>query len=257
MAEISHCVRNDGVSGGGAAITISNVTKTFVLPHELQTSLKAAVLSFRRKQPETLLALNDVSLTINQGETVAIIGRNGSGKSTLLRVISKVYKPASGSVEVNGRLSTMLDLGAGMEPELTGRENIFFNGAIMGLTHSQIKAKLEDIINFSELNSFIDAQTKTYSNGMLLRLGFSIAVETDPDILLIDEVLAVGDAAFQDKCYSRIEEFQKSGRTIVFVTHDLESAKRVASRAIWIHKGVVRRDGEAEAVIEEYLASQV
>jgi ABC-type polysaccharide/polyol phosphate transport system ATPase subunit len=239
-----------------AAIRISNITKTFVLPHELQTSLKAAVLSFRRKPPETLLGLDDISLTIEKGETVAIIGRNGSGKSTLLRVISKVYKPASGNVEVDGRLSTMLDLGAGMEPELTGRENIYFNGAIMGLTHSQIKAKMDDIIAFSELDTFIDAQTKTYSNGMLLRLGFSIAVETDPDILLIDEVLAVGDAAFQDKCYSRIEEFQKSGRTIVFVTHDLESAKRVASRAIWISKGVVRRDGEAGTVIREYLESE-
>jgi len=238
-----------------AAISLRDVTKVFDLPHEKQTSLKAAVLSFRRPPIEKLLALDGISISIDHGETVAIIGRNGSGKSTLLRVISRVYRQTAGTIEVDGRLSTMLDLGAGIEPELTGRENIFFNGAIMGLTAAQVKSKLDRIIDFSELNSFIDAPAKTYSNGMLLRLGFSIAVETDPDILLIDEVLAVGDAAFQEKCYRRIEEFKGAGRTIVFVTHDLDAARSVASRAIWLHRGVIRGDGEVAAVIASYLAA--
>ena len=235
------------------AIEVRNITKTFDLSRERETSLKAAILSFRRPPRERLVALNRIDLSIAHGETVAIVGCNGSGKSTLLRIISRVYKATEGSVVVDGRLSTMLDLGAGIEPELTGRENIFFNGAIMGLSSSQVKAKLDRIIEFSELDSFIDAPAKTYSNGMLLRLGFSIAIETDPDILLVDEVLAVGDAAFQEKCYNRIEAFQKDGRTIVFVTHDLEAARAVASRAIWIHKGVVRADGGVGNVIDEYL----
>jgi len=237
------------------AIALQNVTKVFDLPHEKQTSFKAAVLSFRRPPTEKFLALNDITLSIDHGETVAIIGRNGSGKSTLLRVISRVYRHTSGTVETDGRLSTMLDLGAGIEPELTGRENIFFNGAIMGLSMAELRSKQDRIIDFSDLNSFIDAPAKTYSNGMLLRLGFSIAVETDPDILLIDEVLAVGDAAFQEKCYRRIEAFKNAGRTIVFVTHDLEAAAAVASRAIWLHKGEVCGDGEVGAVIETYLAA--
>ena len=235
------------------AIEVRNITKTFDLSHEQQTSLKAAILSFRRPPREKMTALDRINLSIARGETVAIVGRNGSGKSTLLRIISRVYKPTEGSVVVNGRLSTMLDLGAGIEPELTGRENIFFNGAIMGLSSSQVKSKLDRIIAFSELDSFIDAPARTYSNGMLLRLGFSIAIETDPDTLLVDEALAVGDAAFQEKCYNRIEAFQKGGRTIVFVTHDLEAARAVASRAIWIHKGVVRADDGVGDVIDEYL----
>ncbi|MCX8053851.1 MAG: ABC transporter ATP-binding protein [Armatimonadetes bacterium] len=237
------------------AIILRGVTKIFDVPHERQTSLKAAILSFRKPPIQKLIGLDDVSLTINQGESVAIIGRNGSGKSTLLRVISRVYRQTEGSVEVNGRLSTMLDLGAGIEPELTGRENIFFNGAVMGLTSAQIKSKLERIIDFSELNDFVDAHAKTYSNGMLLRLGFSIAIETDPDILLVDEVIAVGDAAFQQKCYRRITDFRNSGRTIVFVTHDLDAARLVASRAIWLDRGRVQEDGNVGGVIESYLST--
>ncbi len=238
-----------------AAIYLRNLTKVFDLPHEKQTSLKAAVLSFRRPTTEKLLALNDISLSIDHGETVAIVGRNGSGKSTLLRVISRVYRQSAGTVEVDGRLSTMLDLGAGIEPELTGRENIFFNGAIMGLSVPELRSKEDRIIEFSELDSFIDAPAKTYSNGMLLRLGFSIAVETDPDILLVDEVIAVGDAAFQEKCYRRIGEYKNAGRTIVFVTHDLVAARAVASRAVWLDKGTVRGDGKVGAVIESYMAA--
>lgn len=236
------------------AIQLTNLTKRFHLPTEAHGSLKAAVLSFRRSPVKKLLALNDVSLSVDHGETVAVIGRNGSGKSTMLRIIGKVYKPTSGAVTVNGRMSTMLDLGAGFHPELSGRENVFFNGAIMGLTTAQVKEKLDAIIEFSELSDFIDAAVKTYSAGMLMRLGFAVAVETNPDILLIDEVLAVGDAEFQAKCYQRIDDFKASGKTIVFVTHDLEAAKKVASRTIWLGKGEVIADGETSSTIDNYLA---
>ena len=239
------------------AISLQHITKSFQLLQEKHGSLKAAFLSLRRSRPQTILGLQDVTLTINKGETVAIIGKNGSGKSTLLRVISRVYRLTSGTVDVDGRMSTMLALAAGLHPELTGRENIYFNGAMMGLSAADLAGKIDRIIDFSELNDFIDSPVKNYSDGMLMRLGFSIAVETDPDILLIDEVLAVGDAEFQEKCYDRIESFKCEGRTIVFVTHDLESARRVASRTIWISAGKIAADGDTVQVIDQYLASVV
>lgn len=237
------------------AISLTNINKSFELHHDKSKSLKGTILSIaRRSRTQHLDALKDINISIDHGETVAIIGRNGSGKSTLLRIIGRVYKPTSGTIEVNGRMSTMLDLGAGFHPELTGRENIFFNAAIMGLSTSQIKERIDQIIDFSELNDFVDSPVRTYSAGMLMRLGFSIAVETDPDILLIDEVLAVGDAAFQEKCYNRIDSFKTAGRTIVFVTHDLEAARSVASRTIWINKGVVFADGDTNTTIDSYLS---
>ena len=238
-----------------AAINVRNVSKEFELVREKHSSLKASVLSFRRTRPQRFPALTDVTLSIGHGETVAVIGRNGSGKSTLLRIIGRVYRPTSGTVEVEGRMSTMLDLGAGFHPELTGRENIYFNGAIMGLDSDEMSSKLSRIVDFSELNDFIDSPVKTYSDGMLMRLGFAIAVETDPDILLIDEVLAVGDAEYQLKCYERIESFKKAGRTIVFVTHDLDAAKSVASRAVWLHEGRVCADGDVASAIHSYITS--
>lgn len=240
-----------------AAISLEQINKSFELVKEKHSSLKAALLSFRRSRPQKVPGLQDVTLTISKGETVAVVGKNGSGKSTLLRVISRVYRPTSGTVNVQGRMSTMLALAAGFHPELTGRENVYFNGAIMGLSAAEMQGKIDRIIGFSELDEFIDAPVKTYSDGMLMRLGFSIAVETDPDILLIDEVLAVGDAEFQEKCYDRIESFKREGRTIVFVTHDLESAGRVASRAIWMSSGKIAADGETSQVIDQYLASLV
>lgn len=239
----------------GTAIVVSNVSKTFDLVTDQHRSLKAALLSFRRAKPQRLLALREINISVNKGETVAIIGRNGSGKSTLLRVIGKVYKPSEGTVEVNGAMATMLDWGAGFHPELSGRENIFFYGAILGLTTPQIKERVERVIDFAELSEFIDAPVRTYSKGMLMRLGFAIAIETDPDILLIDEVLVVGDAEFEEKCYDRIEEFKHTGRTIIFVTHDLEAARSVASRTIWMDKGVVKADGNTQDVVNLYLST--
>lgn len=237
------------------AIELKNINKFFDLIREKHTSLKATVLSFKRQPIQKLHVLKDISISIKHGETVAIIGRNGSGKSTTLGIIGKIYKPTSGTVEIDGRMCTMLALGSGFHPDLTGRENIFFNGAVMGLTTSQVKEKLDRIIDFSELDDFIDTPIKTYSDGMKMRLGFAIATETDPEILLIDEVLAVGDTAFQDKCYKRIEQFKNAGRTIVFVTHDLEAAKSVASRTIWLNNGEILADGNTQSVVDSYLAT--
>lgn len=239
----------------GVAISVEHINKSFELLRGKHTSLKSALLTLRRGRPQSVAGLHDINLTINAGETVAVVGKNGSGKSTLLRTISRVYRPTSGSVTVDGRMSTMLALAAGFHPELTGRENVYFNGAILGLSAAEMASKIDRIIEFSELNDFIDAPVKTYSDGMLMRLGFSIAIETDPDILLIDEVLAVGDAEFQEKCYERIDSFKREGRTILFVTHDLDSARRVASRAIWMRSGMIAADGDTVQVINQYLAS--
>ncbi len=238
-----------------SAIALSGITKEFELSRDRHASLKATLLSFRRSRPQQLMALDDINIDIPPGESVAVIGRNGSGKSTLLRIIGRVYLPTSGVVEVNGRMSTMLELAAGFHPELTGRENIFFNGAIMGLNIRQIRERIDAIIDFSELGDFIDSPVRTYSAGMEMRLGFAIATETDPDILLIDEVLAVGDAEFQQKCYARIDQFKQAGKTIVFVTHDLAAARSVASRSVWMQGGVIRLDGETEKTVSAYLAS--
>ena len=240
-----------------AVITLSGLNKTFEVVHEKQMSLKAAILSFGRPKPQKVLVLKDITLAIRRGEAVAVIGRNGSGKSTLLGIIGRVYRPTSGSVEVSGRMFTMLDAGAnaGFHPELTGRENIYFYGSIMGLRTAEVTSSIDSIIEFSELGEFIDAPVKTYSAGMMMRLGFSIAVETNPDVLLIDEALAVGDAAFQQKCYDRINQFKAEGRTIVFVTHDLAAARMVATRAIWLDRGQARADSDPDSAIDAYLAS--
>jgi ABC-type polysaccharide/polyol phosphate transport system ATPase subunit len=199
-------------------------------------------------------ALKGIDLTIKSGEMLAVIGRNGSGKSTMLGIIGRIYKPTSGKVIVQGRVSALLELGAGFHSELTGLENIYLNGAILGIRTRDMKSKVDEIVQFSELERFIDAPLKTYSKGMVMRLGFAIAVQVDPDVLLVDEVLAVGDEAFQHKCYDKIEEFRKAGKTIVFVSHDLEAVKRVASRVVWLDQGVIRADGPAETVVAEYTA---
>lgn len=238
-----------------AAIEVHNLYKTFRLCHGRPRSLKTLALSFRRAQYEELNALIDVDLAVQPGETVAVIGRNGSGKSTLLRILGNVYKPTRGKLTVRGRISTLLDLGAGFHPDLTGIENIYLNGAILGLRTRQVKQKLDEIIDFSELAKFIDAPLRTYSSGMVMRLGFAVAVQVDPDVLLVDEVLAVGDEAFQSKCYDKIREFQAAGKTIVFVTHDMEAARRVASRAIWISDGQIKLDDGVGDALAAYLAS--
>lgn len=236
------------------SIIVKNLEKKFRLCHERYGTLKGLLLSFCRARYEDVYALRGISFSVQSGETVAIIGRNGSGKSTLLGIISRVYKPTSGSVIVNGRVSALLELGAGFHPDLTGIENIYLNGSILGLSRREITKRLDHIIAFSELEKFIDAPLRTYSAGMVMRLGFSIAVQVDPDILLVDEVLAVGDEAFQQKCYDKVREFQQSGKTIIFVSHDLDAVRRVATRVIWLDSGVIRADGDVAGVLESYLA---
>ncbi|GIV08194.1 MAG: hypothetical protein KatS3mg019_0285 [Fimbriimonadales bacterium] len=237
------------------AIRAENLTKEFKLAHQSYASLKGMLLSFLPKRVERLVALQNINFAIQQGETVGLIGQNGSGKSTLLGIIARVYRPTAGIVEIHGRVAPLLELGAGFHPDLTGIENIYFNGVILGLTRQQVAQRIEAIVEFAELQGYIDAPIRTYSSGMLMRLGFAVAAHVDADILLVDEVLAVGDARFQQKCYAKIQQFQREGRTILFVSHDMDAIQQVARRAIWLDKGVLRADGDAPSVVQEYLNS--
>lgn len=233
-------------------IAFHNVNKYFYFQH--QKTLKELIQAFfrRKKTLERVHALKSVSFSIVKGETVGIIGKNGAGKSTMLKLIAHVSSPTSGDVTINGRVSPLIELGAGFHPELTGRENIFLNGVILGLKESYIEEKLHDIIAFSELKEFIDLPVKHYSSGMYMRLGFSVAIFTDPDILLVDEVLAVGDAQFQKKCIEKMVEFKKKGVTIIFVSHSLETVKAFCPRIIYLKNGAVEFDGNGEEGIERY-----
>lgn len=202
-----------------AAVEVVNLWKKFRIYHERAISLKERVIFWGRQRAEDFWALKNINLTVPRGTTVGLIGRNGSGKSTLLKIINRILYPTEGEVRVRGRVSTLLELGAGFHPDFTGRENIFLNASILGLTRREIKERLDDIIAFAELGDFIDNPVRNYSSGMYMRLGFAVAVHVDPEILLIDEVLAVGDLAFQEKCLTRIRELQGQGKTIIFVTH--------------------------------------
>jgi lipopolysaccharide transport system ATP-binding protein len=235
------------------AISVQDVRKTFQLSHQKFGTLKALVLSFRRDKLEDVHALKGISFSVKSGETVAIIGRNGSGKSTLLGILSKVYRPTSGTISINGHVSALLELGAGFHPDLTGIENIYLNASILGLSRHDVDKRLNQIVAFAELEHVIDAPLRTYSNGMVMRLGFSIAIQADPDILLVDEVLAVGDEEFQRKCYAKVQEFQSLGKTIIFVSHDLEAVRDVATRVIWLDCGEIRADGAPDAVLDAYI----
>ena len=235
------------------ALEVHDLKKVFRVYHGRHRSLKSLVTDIFRQHYEDVCGLGGVTLLVPHGQTVAVIGRNGSGKSTLLRILGRVYRPTSGEVRVNGRVSALLDLGAGFHTELTGLENIYLNAAILGLRTREIAKRVDDIVAFAELEKFIDAPLRTYSAGMVMRLGFAVAVQVDPDILLVDEVLAVGDLPFQEKCYEKIEQFQRSGKTIIFVTHDMEAVRRVASRAVWLAEGMIQQDGEASEVAESYL----
>jgi ABC-2 type transport system ATP-binding protein len=229
-----------------AAATISavGVGKRFQLHHKRATSLKERLLLHRRESAEELWALRDVNLEIGAGLTVGLIGPNGSGKSTLLKVLSGILPPTTGTVAVRGRVASLLELGAGFNGELTGRENVYLNAAILGLSRRETSRSFDDIVAFAELEPFIDNQVKHYSSGQYVRLGFAVAVHVSPDILLVDEVLAVGDEAFQRKCLTKIAEFQERGCTILFVTHSLDLVPRVCSRAVVLDHGRVLHDGD-------------
>lgn len=230
-------------------IRIQNVTKHFSLRHD--HSLKELVFSAlqKKKLADTFLALDDVDLTIRAGETVGLIGFNGSGKSTLLKTISGVLFPDQGRVLLRGRVAGLIEVGAGFHPDLSGRENVYLNGAILGMSREQIDAKFDDIVAFSEIEEFIDTDVKYYSSGMFLRLAFAVAVHTEPDIFLVDEILSVGDEPFQRKCLERIRELQEAGRTMVVVSHELDMLSELCSRIVVLRKGVVVFDGDpVEAV---------
>jgi len=244
---------------GKPVIIVDHVWKAF-RPQTHQVSLRHEAMKlvkqpFRRQQAEghqLFWALRDVAFTICPGESVALVGRNGSGKTTLLRVLSGITRPTQGSVHVDGRFATLIGLGAGFNFERTGRENIYLNAAIQGVPPRQVAAFLDQIIAFAELGEFIDAPVKRYSSGMVTRLGFSIAAHILPDIIFIDEVLAVGDAAFQEKCMDRILEMKREGRTILFVSHAASTVRLLCERAVWLHHGELQIDGPADEVLERY-----
>ena len=235
------------------AIKVRNMSKKFKVESDKSKTLKERLVRFGRNNVEYHHVLKDINLDIRKGETVALIGTNGSGKSTLLKLMTKIIFPNQGSITTNGKLTSLLELGAGFHEDFTGRENIYFNASIFGLTRAEIDARIQEIIDFSELGDFIDTPIRTYSSGMYMRLAFSVAINVDADILLIDEILAVGDQHFQDKCYARLEQLRDSGKTIVIVTHSLGVVKELCHRAIWIYKGEVRLDGDPHYVIDQYL----
>jgi ABC-type polysaccharide/polyol phosphate transport system ATPase subunit len=235
------------------AIKVTNMTKTFKLYSDKPNTLKERIVRGWKTKPEIRTVLQDINLEIKKGETVALIGVNGSGKSTLLKLMTKIIYPNKGTVETNGKLTSLLELGAGFHPDFTGRENIYFNAAIFGLTKQDIDNRLQDIIDFSELGQFIDSPVRTYSSGMYMRLAFSVAINVDAEILLIDEILAVGDQHFQDKCFAKLEELAQSDKTIVIVSHSLGSVEQLCKRAIWINDGKIAMDGNCKEVCEEYL----
>lgn len=235
------------------AIQVSDLRKSFVLSHSAAASFKTTLLWWKHdRSKETLEVLKGINFTIQKGECVALVGRNGAGKSTLLSLLSRIYKPTSGTIEVSGRIAPLLELGAGFHPDLTGLENILFNGMILGLTRREVLERTPQIVAFAELENQIDTPVRTYSSGMLARLGFAVAVHVDAEILIVDEVLAVGDYAFEKKCYDFIAEFQKNGGTILFVSHNPESVLKVAERCIWLQDGQVKMEGDPKSVLAEY-----
>lgn len=235
------------------AIEVRNMYKSFKLQYDKPTTLKERLVFWTNGNKEYHEVLKNINIDIKKGETVALIGTNGSGKSTLLKLMTKIIYPNKGKIETSGKLTSLLELGAGFHPDFTGRENIYFNAAIFGLSRNEIDKRIDEIIEFSELGEFIDNPIRTYSSGMYMRLAFSIAINVDAEILLIDEILAVGDQHFQDKCFAKLQELRDSDKTIVIVSHSLDVVKKLCTRAIWIYKGEFRLDGDPIYVIDEYL----
>jgi lipopolysaccharide transport system ATP-binding protein len=236
-------------------IEFENVSKRFTLHHEKRNSLQERMVNIMRPrgEGETFWALKDVSFTVPTGQTLGLIGHNGSGKSTTLKLITRILEPTSGRVQVRGRISALLELGSGFHPDLTGRDNIFLNGSLLGYSRADMQRKVAPIVDFAELGPFIDTPVKHYSSGMYMRLGFAIATAVDPDILITDEVLAVGDEAFQRKCMERIYQFRQEGRTILFVSHSLESVRNLCTSAVWLDHGVLKAAGNTVETIDAYL----
>ena len=239
------------------AVEFNHVSKYFVKSHRATSFRETVINLFSRqrgpRQAERLQVLDDVSFKLEVGQTIGFIGANGAGKSSLLKLIVGILQPTSGEIRVSGRIAALLELGAGFHPELTGRENIYLNGSIMGLSRNEVARKFDDIVAFSELEDFIDMPVKHYSSGMYVRLGFSVAVNTQPEILLVDEVLAVGDAAFQRKCMDRIYDIRRQGVTILMVSHGLDAITRLCNRLLWLKDGIIKADGDSRQVADQYL----
>lgn len=241
-------------AAGGPAIALDGLGKKFRLTHDRNWTLKATMLAGHRTRYEEFWALRDVTFDIPHGSTFGIIGGNGSGKSTLLKVLAGILRADEGTASANGRLSALLELGAGFHPELTGRENIYLNGAILGFTARDIRQRFDDIVGFAELDQFIDEPVRNYSSGMYVRLGFSVAIHVEPEILLVDEVLAVGDHTFQRRCLERFDRLRDEGRTIVVVSHDLDMIGWLCERTAWINRGGLAAIGPSGEVIEAFVA---
>ena len=235
------------------AICVKDVYKNFNVYLDKSNTIKEKILFLSRNKKEKREVLKGINLKIKQGEAVALIGTNGSGKSTLLKLMTKILYPNSGVIRINGKLTSLLELGAGFHPDFSGRENIYFNASIFGLTKKQIDAKLEDIIEFSELDEYIDNPVRTYSSGMFMRLAFAVAINVNADILLVDEILSVGDEHFQNKCIKKMLELRDKGKTMVFVTHSMDSVRKLCSRAVWLCDGQIRIDGNTNEVINKYV----
>ena len=235
------------------AIEVRNMSKDFKLVFDKPATLKERLVFWNREKPQWHHVLKDINLEIKKGDTIALVGTNGSGKSTLLKLMTKILYPTKGTLETAGKLTSLLELGAGFHPDFTGRENIYFNASIFGLTKTEIEKRIDEIIEFSELGSFIDNPVRTYSSGMYMRLAFSVAINVDAEILLIDEILAVGDQHFHDKCFAKLKELRDSDKTIVIVSHSLDMIRKLCTRAVWIYKGELKADGSPNEVIDKYL----
>lgn len=236
------------------AIEVKNITKKFKIYHDKGNMLKERALHWSRNQYEERWVLKGISFDVKKGEAIGLVGHNGCGKSTTLKMLTRIMYPDSGSIEMCGRVSSLLELGAGFHPDLSGRENIYINASIFGLTKSEIDKRAKEIIEFSELEEYIDNPVRTYSSGMYMRLAFSVAINVDAEILLIDEILGVGDANFQVKCFNKLMEIKNKGTTIVIVSHSLGQIEQICERSIWIHEGVIRANGNPRSVHREYLA---
>ena len=237
------------------SIVVDNVVKNFKVYLDKGSTLKERAISIKRNRYEVRHILNGVRFSIPKGQAVGLIGKNGCGKSTTLKMLTRIYKPTSGSIQVKGRVSSLIELGAGFHPDMSGRENIYINATIFGLKKEEIDERLEEIIRFSELEEFIDNPVRTYSSGMYMRLAFAVAINVNADVLLIDEILAVGDVSFQKKCFDKLQEIKKAGTTIVIVSHSMEQLYSICDRLIWIEKGLVREDGIPKQVGTHYLDS--
>ncbi len=252
------------------AITIENLGKRYTIGHQrakgdgmrhaIEGAMRAPLAWLRSGRQKKLQqvdfwALKDVSFQIKQGEVVGIIGRNGAGKSTLLKILSRITVPTEGRIRIDGRIASLLEVGTGFHQELTGRENIFLNGAILGMTRAEIIRKFDEIVEFSGIEEFLDTPVKRYSSGMYVRLAFAVAAHLEPEILIVDEVLAVGDAAFQKKCLGKMGSFAQSGRTVLFVSHNMEAVRTLCQRGVWLKDGRLHKDGKADEIIEDYFNS--